>query len=225
MKFQFRETTNPFHNDESIKYLSDLAFNSQEEILLDFIIAFFEMENEEDRRIYLSKIKEYHLNKGTIFDIQEFDEHLENILSNNFGNMKGPFLELLIYKLIKEYCSNDNVYKECKVTYINDDEKNHPYDIITVNNVIKFIDIKFSCFHLKPAHLNYLIEYLNEENVEAYLISLDTFSKIENKIDLLNFQNKISDEECEYFKNNLYFITNREIYESILHKKCLTNLV
>lgn len=225
MTFQFRETTNPFHNDDSVIYLSNLAFNSQEDILLDIIVGSFEIENEETRKEYFSKIKEYYLNKGTIFDIQEFDEHVNDLLSRNIGNMKGAFLEVLIYKLIKNYCSNDKVYKECKVTYNNGVEKNHPYDIITINNVIRFIDIKFSCNHLKPAHLNYLIEYINEENVEAYLISLDTFSKIENKLNWLNLQNKISDGECQKYKNNLYFITKHEIYESILNKECLTNLL
>ena len=225
MKFQFRQTSNPFHNDKSIIYLSNLAFNSQEDILLDSIIAVFEMTNEEDRCEYLSKIKEYYLNKGMLFDVQEFDDNVDNFLSKNIGNMKGTFLELLIYKLIKEYCSYDEIYKECKVTYNNTDEKNHPYDVITQNNIIKFMDIKFSCHHLKPAHLNDLVEYIDEENVESYLISLDAFSKIENKINFLKFKNEISEEECEYFKSNLHFITNREIYEAVLHKKCLTNLV
>ena len=224
MKFQFRQTTNPFHNDKSIIYLSNLAFNSQEDILLDSIISMFEMSNEEDRLEYLSKIKEYYLNKGMEFDVKEFDENVDNFLSKNIGNMKGTFLELLIYKLIKEYCSYDEIYKECKVTYNNTPEKNHPYDVITQNNIIKFMDIKFSCHHLKPSHLNDLVEYLDEENVEAYLISLDTFSKIENKINFLKFKNEISEEKCEYFKNNLYFITNREIYKSVLDKKCLTKL-
>lgn len=224
MKFQFRQTTNPFHNDKSIIYLSNLAFNSQEDILLDSIISMFELSNEEDRLEYLSKIKEYYLNKGMEFDVKEFDENVDNFLSKNIGNMKGTFLELLIYKLIKEYCSYDEIYKECKVTYNNTPEKNHPYDVITQNNIIKFMDIKFSCHHLKPSHLNDLVEYLDEENVEAYLISLDTFSKIENKINFLKFKNEISEEKCEYFKNNLYFITNREIYKSVLDKKCLTKL-
>ena len=225
MKFQFRETINRLHNDKSIIYLSNLAFNSQEDILLDIIVAAFEMENETDRREYLSKIKEYYLNKGIIFDVKEFDEHVDNFLSKNFGNMKGTFLELLTYKLIKEYCSYDEIYKECKVTFNNGVEKSHPYDIITQNNIIRFIDIKFSCYHLSPTHLKDLVEYLDEKNVESYLISLDTLSKIEDQLNLLNFQNKITDEKCEYYKNNLYFITNHEIYESILHKKCLTNLV
>ena len=224
MKFQFRQTSNPFHNDKSIIYLSNLAFNSQEDILLDSIIGVFEMPNEEDRREYLSKIKEYYLNKGMLFDVQEFDENVDNFLSKNIGNMKGTFLELLIYKLIKEYCSYDEIYKECKVTYNNADENNHPYDVITQNNIIKFMDIKFSCHHLKPSHLNDLVEYLDEENVESYLISLDTFSKIENKINFLKFKNEISEEKCEFFKNNLHFITNREIYEAVLDKKCLTKL-
>lgn len=224
MKFQFRQTTNPFHNDKSIIYLSNLAFDSQEDIILDSIISVFEMSNEEDRREYLSKIKEYYLNKGMIFDVQEFDENVDNFLSKNIGNMKGTFLELLIYKLIKEYCSYDEIYKECKVTYNNADENNHPYDVITQNNIIKFMDIKFSCHHLKPSHLNDLVEYLDEENVESYLISLDTFSKIENKINFLKFKNEISEEKCEFFKNNLHFITNREIYEAVLDKKCLTKL-
>lgn len=96
--------------------------------------------------------------------------------------------------------------------------------MITKNNILKFIDIKFSCHHLKPSHLNDLVEYLDEENVESYLISLDTFSKIENKINFLKFKNEISQKECEYFKNNLHFITNREIYEAVLDKKCLTKL-
>ena len=34
--------------------------------------------------------------------------------------------------------------------------------------------------------------------MEAYLISLDSFSKIIDQINLLNFQNKISDDECEF---------------------------
>jgi len=75
------------------------------------------MTNDEDRREYISKIKEYYLNKGLIFDVEEFDENMDDILSRNIGNMKGTFLELLIYKLIKEYCSYDELYKECKVTY------------------------------------------------------------------------------------------------------------
>lgn len=49
MKFQFKQTTNPFHNDDSIKYFSNLAFNSQEDILLDIIVAVFEMTNQKDR--------------------------------------------------------------------------------------------------------------------------------------------------------------------------------
>lgn len=225
MKFQFRETSNPFHDDESVIYLSNLAFNSQEYILLDDVISVFEMTNEEDRREYLSRIKKYYLNKGTLFDFQEFDEHVDKFLSKNIGNIKGAFLELLVYKLIKNYCSYDELYKECKVIYNNGDEKDHPYDIIAIKNIINFIDIKFSCYHLKPVHLNDLVEYLDEENVEAYLISLDTFSKIVDQINLLNFQNKISEEECEYYKNNLNFITNHEIYKAVLYKKCLTNLV
>ena len=72
--------------------------------------------------------------------------------------------------------------------------------------------------------LKIINKYLDEENVESYLISLDTFSKIENKINFLKFKNEISEEECEFFKNNLQFITNREIYEAVLDKKCLTNL-
>lgn len=224
MKFQFIENTKPIHNDKSVKYLAKIAFESQEDILLDIIIAAFEINNKEDRREYFSKIKEYYLNKGMTFDVQEFDENLDIFLSKNFGNAKGAFLEILIYKLIKEYCSYDEIYKECKVTF-NNVEKNHPYDIITKNNIIKFIDIKFSCHHLKPKHLNDLVEYLDEENVESYLISLDTFSKIENKLNFFKFQNKISNEEYEYFRDNLNFITNREIYDSILHKKCLTNVM
>lgn len=224
MKFKFRETTNPFHNDKSLIYLSNLAFESPEDIILESIIAIFEMTNDEDRREYISKIKEYYLNKGLIFDVEEFDENMDDILSRNIGNMKGTFLELLIYKLIKEYCSYDELYKECKVTYNNTDEKNHPYDVITQNNIIKFMDVKFSCHHLKPSHLNDLVEYLDEDNVESYLISLDTFSKIENKINFLKVKNEISEEEYEYFKNNLQFITNHEIYEAVLDKKCLTNL-
>ena len=96
MKFQFRQTTNPFHNDKSIIYLSNLAFNSQEDILLDSIISMFELSNEEDRLEYLSKIKEYYLNKGMEFDVKEFDENVDNFLSKNIGNMKGTFLELYI---------------------------------------------------------------------------------------------------------------------------------
>ena len=61
--------------------------------------------------------------------------------------------------------------------------------------------------------------------MEAYLISLDSFSKIIDQINLLNFQNKISDDECEFFKNKLQFITNREIYDAVLNKKCLTRLI
>lgn len=220
---KFRETTNPSHDDETAIYLSNLAFNSQEDILLDDIISIFEMTNEEDRREYLSKIKEYYINKGALFDFHEFDEHVDEFLSKNIGNIKGAFLEVLVYNLIRKYCLYNKLYKECKVTYNNGDEKNHPYDIISISNIIKFIDIKFSCYHLKPVHLNDLVEYLDEENVEAYLISLDTFSKIVDQINLLNFQNKISEEECEYYKNNLNFITNRDIYKSILHKKCLIN--
>lgn len=149
---------------------------------------------------------------------------MNDFLSKNIGNMKGAFLELLIYKLIKNYCSYDELYRECKVTY-NGVEKSHPYDIITLNDMIKFMDIKFSCYHLKPVHLTDLVEYLDEDNVEAYLISLDSFSKIIDQINLLNFQNKISDDECEYFKNKLQFITHREISEAVLNKKCLTKLV
>lgn len=223
MKFQFIEDTKPIHNDESVKYLAKIAFDSQEDILLDIIIAAFEMNNKEDRREYFSKIKEYYLNKGMIFDVQEFDENLDIFLSKNFGNAKGAFLEILIYNLIKEYCSYDEIYKECKVTFKNV-EKNHPYDVLTKNNIIKFIDIKFSCHHLKPKHLNDLVEYLHEKNVESYLVSLDTFSKIENKLNFFKFQNKISDEEYKYFKDNLHFITKQEIYDSILHKKCLTKV-
>ena len=224
MKFQFKQTTNPFHNDDSIKYLSNLAFNSREDILLDIIVAFFEMTNENDRKEYLSRIKDYYITKGLIFDVQEFDENVTNFLSKNIGNMKGAFLELLIYKLIKSYCLHDEIYMECKVIS-NGVEKNHPYDIITVNDIIKFMDIKFSCYHLKQIHLTYLTEYLQEDNVEAYLISLDSFSKIIDQINLLNFQNKISDDECEFFKNKLQFITNREIYDAVLNKKCLTRLI
>ena len=84
MKFKFRETVNPFHNDKSVKYLSNIAFNSQESILLDFIVAAFEMEDENNRREYFTKIKEYYLNKGVLFDIQEFDEHVDNFLSKNY---------------------------------------------------------------------------------------------------------------------------------------------
>ena len=224
MKFQFRQTTNPFHDDESVIYLSNLAFNSQEDILLDDIVAVFEMTNKDDRREYLYRIKKYYLNKGMIFDFQEFDEYVDKFLNKNIGNMKGAFLELLIYKLIKTYCAYNELYKECKVTYNNGVEKSHPYDLITLNDVVKFMDIKFSCYHLKPANLFDLVEYLGEENVEAYLISLDSFSKIQDQLNLLKFQNKISDDEYKYFKDNLRFITNREIYESVLHKKCLTNI-
>ena len=85
------------------------------------------------------------------------------------------------------------------------------------------MDIKFSCHHLKPVHLNDLIEYLDEENAEAYLISLDTFSKIEDKLNHKKNKNEITIEEYEYFKNNLHFITKHEIYDAIIHEKCLTN--
>ena len=224
MKFQFKQTTNPFHNDDSIKYLSELAFNSQEDILFDIIVAVFEMTNQKDRQDYLSRITDYYITKGIIFDVDEFDEHVNDFLSKNIGNMKGAFLELLIYKLIKNYCSYDKLYRECKVTY-NGVEKGHPFDIITLNDMIKFMDVKFSCYHLKPVHLTDLVEYLDKDNVESYLISLDSLSKIIDQINLLNFQNKISDDECEFFKNNLRFITYREINEAVLHKKCLTNLV
>lgn len=223
MKFQFRETTHPFHNDETAIYLSNLAFNSKEDILLDDIIAVFEMTNEDDRLEYLSRIKEYYLNKGTLLDFYEFDEHVNKLLNKNIGNIKGAFLELLIYNLIKNYCPFDELYKECKVTY-KGIEKSHPYDIILLKNIVKFIEIKFSCYHLKPTNLLDLVEYLNKENVEAYLISLDSLSKILDQIDLLKFQNKISNEQCEYFKNNIHFLTNHEIYETVLHNKCLTNL-
>ena len=96
MKFEFRQTHNPFHDEESVRYLSNLAFESQEDIILESIIAIFEMTNDEDRREYLSKIKDYYLNKGMIFDVKEFDENMDDILSKNIGNMKGTFLELLI---------------------------------------------------------------------------------------------------------------------------------
>ena len=223
MKFQFRETTHPFHNDETAIYLSNLAFNSKEDILLDDIIAVFEMTNEDDRLEYLSRIKEYYLNKGTLLDFYEFDAHVNKLLNKNIGNIKGAFLELLIYNLIKNYCPFDELYKECKVTY-KGIEKSHPYDIILLKNIVKFIEIKFSCYHLKPTNLLDLVEYLDKENVEAYLISLDSLSKILDQIDLLKFQNKISNEQCEYFKNNIHFLTNHEIYETVLHNKCLTNL-
>lgn len=39
--------------------------------------------------------------------------------------MKGTFLELLIYKLIEEYCSYDEIYKECKVMYNNTEKIIH----------------------------------------------------------------------------------------------------
>jgi len=221
---KFRETTNPSHDDETAIYLSNLAFNSQEEIILDDIIAVFELTNTEARREYLSRIKEYYLNKGTLSDFHEFDEHVDKFLNKNIGNIKGAFLELLIYKLIRNYCSYNELYKECKVTY-KDIKKSHPYDIIILNDIVKFIEIKFSCYHLKPNNLIDLVEYLDKENIEAYLISLDSLSKILDQIDLLKFQNKISNEQCEYFKNKIYFITKPEIYESVLYNKCLTNLV
>ena len=65
-------------------------------------------------------------------------------------------------------------------------------------------------------------QYKNHTNI---LINIKIVGHtLENKINFLKVKNEISEEEYEYFKNNLQFITNREIYEAVLDKKCLTNL-
>ena len=52
MIFNFKQLTNQnsIHNDESIQYFSNLAFNSNENILLDIIIDTLQLDNEEYRR-------------------------------------------------------------------------------------------------------------------------------------------------------------------------------
>lgn len=142
MIFNFKQLTNQnsIHNDESIQYFSNLAFNSNENILLDIIIDTLQLDNEEYRRQYIFEIKEYYHNKGVVFDDIEFEHQVDNFLSNNIGNVKGAFLEVLIYKLIQSYCNHDGLYKECIISNYN----NHPYDIVTViNDIVHLIDINF----------------------------------------------------------------------------------
>lgn len=222
MIFNFKQLTNQnsIHNDESIQYFSNLAFNSNENILLDIIIDTLQLDNEEYRRQYLFEIKEYYHNKGVVFDDIEFEHQVDNFLSNNIGNVKGAFLEVLIYKLIQSYCNHDGLYKECIISNYN----NHPYDIVTViNDIVHLIDIKFSCHHLKKIHLDYLLEYVNENNFKSYLLSLDSFSKINDKLHYIQYENNISDNDFHFIMTNITFISNSDIYDSIMNQKCLVN--
>ena len=224
MFLEFKQSNNQdgFHNDESIKYFSDLAFNSNEDILLDIIINALQINNFENRKSCLFEIKDYYFNKGVVFNSNEFDENLENFLNMNIGNVKGAFLELLMYKLINVYCRYDKLYKECYVIK-NNIINNHPYDIIVINNVVNFIDIKFSCRRLKKIHLDYLTEYVEENNVKSYLVSLDTMFGINNKLQFIKVEEDLSEEDFHEILNNIALISINEIYDLILNKKCLVN--
>lgn len=217
MNFQFKETNNQeiFHNNEDINFISDLALNSNDEVLLDIIIEALNF-GDCNKKEYFFIIKTYMSKKGIIFG-NDFEEHVNNFLKLNKGNVKGAFLEILSYHLLKKYCSYDSLLKECIIIY-NSVEFAHPYDLIMLkNDDINLIDIKFSVKHLKKQHLDFLTEF-KEDFVNAYLFSLDDSVKIKFKIKYI--QRKYN--SLNYF-NQINLISKNDFYNAILEEECILN--
>lgn len=220
MSFEFQETQNQekFHNDPSIKYISQITYDADSSALLDIIIGAFKI-NKENRRDYFLKIKQYYINKGVSFD-EDFEEYLDNFLEVKWSNAKGAFLEILTYKLIESYCGDGELLKECIVKY-NGEPGIHPYDIIkTENNKILLMDVKFSTTFLENKHLKYLLKYLTKPTVIPYLLTLDYKERMEMKIRLIEDENQIQNNA---YLNSINLISRDEYYNSILQKTCIIN--
>lgn len=220
MSFEFQETSNQerFHNDENIKYISQITQDADSSVLLDIIIGAFKVEKE-NRREYFLKIKQYYTNKGMSFD-ENFEDYLDNLLKIEWGNVKGAFLEILTYNIIESYCGDGKLFKECIVKY-NGEEGLHPYDIIKTNDdKILLMDIKFSIRYLENKHLKYLVEYLTEPRVVSYLLTLDNKQRTEMKIRFIQNENQIPNNE---YLNNIRLISREQYYNSILQKECIIN--
>ena len=68
-----------------------------------------------------------------------------------------------------------------------------------------------------------MTEYVEENNVKSYLVSLDTMFGINNKLQFIKVEEDLSEEDFHEILNNIALISINEIYDLILNKKCLVN--
>lgn len=220
MCIQFIPTDNQrrFHDDENIQYFAQLTFDADSLDFLEKIFDAFRV-NENNRKEYFQKIKQYHLSRDNSIG-DDFDNYLENFLNIEWSSAKGAFLEILSYKLIESYCGYDKLLKECIVKY-NGKEGIHPYDIIKKERGnILLIDIKFTVKTLKKKHLDYLIEFKDESKITPFLLTLDDKGRMKWKLKYIANKYNVA---YDVYEDNIELLSKQEYYSSILHKLCILN--
>lgn len=110
----------------------------------------------------------------------------------NLGELRGNYLELLLFEYIKENSHDEKVYREVNV--IIGDYKSHVWDVVSESDdCLSLYESKFSSKVLKRHHINQMIALFNKlpeseiylvayENKEVLMDSLDELQKDTSKI-------------------------------------------
>ncbi|MBR0472247.1 MAG: hypothetical protein IJI98_06065 [Methanosphaera sp.] len=103
----------------------------------------------------------------------------------NLGELRGNYLEMLLFEYIKENHYDANVYREVNVLI--GDYKSHVWDVVLESeDYISLFESKFSSKVLKRHHINQMIGLFNKlPESEIYLVAYENKEVLTDSLDEL----------------------------------------
>ena len=122
----------------------------------------------------------------------------------NLGEVRGAFLELLTFKLLKNIHDNSNIHRESYVKL--DDYRSHSWDIIVeIDDILELYECKFSFESLKRGQLNQIFGSINNLNANVFLIFYQLKRKLTDNIEI--WRENTSKDKFDYLINSVNIIT------------------
>ncbi|MBR0473060.1 MAG: hypothetical protein IJI98_10235 [Methanosphaera sp.] len=123
----------------------------------------------------------------------------------NMGELRGAFLELFVYELLRSVYGLEHVYQESRI--IIGDFKSYTLDfIVQLEDVFNMYECKFSVESFKRNHLNQLISIVNKyENCNLFVIFFQPYKKVYTIFDII--QESTSNEKFQKMLDKLTIIT------------------
>lgn len=195
-----------FYNDVYLNRLVDLSIANYNISGLNIFIRYmFYSYNALDYEEMLSSFNlMYNESISCLFEVYGLFLQWNAYEKYNLGEVRGAFLELLTFKLLKNIHDNSNIHRESYVKL--DDYRSHSWDIIVeIDDILELYECKFSFESLKRGQLNQIFGSINNLNANVFLIFYQLKRKLTDNIEI--WRENTSKDKFDYLINSVNIIT------------------
>jgi len=201
-----------FYDDIYLNRLVDLSIENYNKSGLNIFIRYmFYSYNSNDYEEMLSSFSlMYNESISCLFEVYELFLQWNVYKNYNLGEVRGAFLELLTFKLLKNIHDNSSIYRESYVK--RDDYQSHSWDIIVeIDDLLELYECKFSFESLKRGQLNQIFGSINNLNADVFLIFYQLKRKLNDNIEI--WRENTSKDKFGYLINAVNIITLEDFSE------------